>query len=155
MLDCLFCDFVSGKKKCYKIWEDEHHIAFLTPFPNTPGVTVVITKDHYDSYAFDLPDDVLMALTLAAKKVGKIIDKTIPGVGRTGMVFEGFGINHIHAKLFPMHGTAQLEKWQPIESSVNTFFKEYPGYITTHDCHGEMDETAISELADKLKAAAK
>ena len=34
----IFDDIVSGKMKSWKIWEDEKFLAFLTPFPNTPGL---------------------------------------------------------------------------------------------------------------------
>lgn len=104
-MECIFCKILSGSVPCHKIWEDEGHLAFLSPYPNTIGFSVVITKDHYSSYAFDLPDDILKNLIVATKKVAKLIDSRLPDVGRTGMIFEGFGIDHVHAKLFPMHGT--------------------------------------------------
>ena len=87
-MDCLFCKIVKGEIPSHKVWEDEKHLAFLTIFPNTPGFTVVITKDHYDSYVFDLPEDILKDLVIASKKVGKLIDSKFEDVGRTGMIFE-------------------------------------------------------------------
>jgi diadenosine tetraphosphate (Ap4A) HIT family hydrolase len=88
MSDCLFCKFASGEFPCHKVWEDEKHLAFLTIFPNTDGVTVVIPKQHYSSYAFDLPSDVFHDLVDAARAVAKKIDAAFDDVGRTGMVFE-------------------------------------------------------------------
>jgi diadenosine tetraphosphate (Ap4A) HIT family hydrolase len=114
--DCIFCKIVAGEAPCNKIWEDEKHTAFLSIFPNTPGFSVVITKEHYSSYAFELPDQVLADLVLAVKKVAKLIDSKLPDVGRTGMIFEGFGVDHVHAKLFPMHGT-KSEEWKQHKSS--------------------------------------
>ncbi|MBI2790902.1 MAG: HIT family protein [Gammaproteobacteria bacterium] len=133
MLDCIFCKIASGKEKSYTIWEDEKHIAFLSIFPNTPGTSVVIPKKHYPSYAFDLPDQVLAELIVAAKKVSKLLDSKLEDVGRTAMVFEGFGVDHVHAKLFPMHGTANIKEWVPIKSNVDKFFDKYEGYISSHD----------------------
>ena len=97
-MSCIFCDIVAGKSPCHKVWEDEHHLAFLSIFPNTKGVTVVIPKTHYSSYAFDLPDNVLTNLMLATKSVAKLLDAKLDDVGRTGMIFEGFGVDHVHAK---------------------------------------------------------
>ena len=148
--DCIFCKIVSGNLSSHKIWENENYIAFLTIFPNTEGATVVIPKKHYSSYAFDLPEDVLTNLVLAAKKVGKLLDSKLKDVGRTAMVFEGFGVDHIHAKLFPMHGTADMKEWKPINSKINKYFNKYPGYISTHDAEREDDEK-LKELADKIK----
>lgn len=43
-MTCIFCQIVEGKAPCHKVWEDEHHLAFLSIFPNTDGFTVVIPK---------------------------------------------------------------------------------------------------------------
>lgn len=64
-------DRADNQKKypSYKIWEDERHLAFLSIFPNTPGFSVVITKEHRPSYVFALDDESMAGLLLAAKKV--------------------------------------------------------------------------------------
>ncbi len=150
MEDCIFCKIVEGKVPCHKIWEDENHLAFLSIFPNTEGFSVVIPKRHHPSYAFDLPDKVLSDLVLASKKVGRLIDSKLEDVGRTGMIFEGFGVDHVHAKLFPMHGTADMEEWEELKSNVDKFFKKYEGYISSHDYKREDDER-LRELAKKIR----
>jgi len=148
--DCIFCKIVKGELSCHKIWEDKKHLAFLSIYPNTDGFTVLITKEHYPSYAFDLPDNVLKDFIIAAKKVAKLLDKKLEDVGRTGLIFEGFGINHVHAKLFPMHGTANITKWKPIKSTVNKFFEKYEGYISSHD-YKRADDKKLAELAKKIR----
>lgn len=150
MTECIFCKIVRGELPSHKIWEDEHYLAFLSIFPNTKGFSVVIPKEHYPSYAFELPDEVLSGLVLAAKKVGKLLDEKLEDVGRTGMIFEGFGVDHIHAKLFPMHGTAHMEKWQPLKSNVDKYFEKYEGYISSHDYKRE-DDAKLSSLAAKIR----
>ncbi|MAF50850.1 MAG: diadenosine tetraphosphate hydrolase [Nanoarchaeota archaeon] len=150
MTNCVFCKIVSEEIPSHKFWEDKDHIAFLTIFPNTEGFSVVIPKKHYPSYAFDLEDDVLTDLILASKKVGKLLDSKLDGVGRTGLIFEGFGIDHIHAKLFPMHGTKDIKNWKPIHSNINKYFKKYEGYISSHD-YKQADDKKLEKLAKKLK----
>ncbi len=152
MENCIFCKIVKGEVPSHKIWEDDKHLAFLSIFPNTEGFAVVITKKHYPSYAFDLPDGVLKELVLATKKVAKLLDSAFDDVGRTGMFFEGFGVDHMHSKLFPMHGTANIEKWQPIESKRKDFYKEYPGFLSSHDSD-RMDDDKLAQIADKIKKA--
>lgn len=132
-IECVFCKIVQKQEPAYIIWESDTHMAFLSIFPNTPGVTVVIPKKHFDSYVFDLSDHDLTKLILATKQVAQLLDKKLENVSRTAVVFEGFGINHVHAKLFPMHGTALLKEWKPIKSSVRTYFDVYEGYISSHD----------------------
>lgn len=148
--DCIFCKIVKGEMPCHKIWEDEKHLAFLSIFPNTEGFSVVIPKAHYSSYAFDLDEDVLKDLVIATKKVGKLIDLKLDDVGRTGMIFEGFGVDHVHAKLFPMHGTADMSKWKPIISEQEKFFDQYEGYLSSHDCK-RADDEKLAELAKKIR----
>ena len=149
MKDCIFCKIVKGEAPCHKIWEDRKHLAFLSIFPNTKGFSVVITKKHYSSYAFDLPDDVLKELTVASKKVSKLIDRKLKDVGRTSMIFEGFGVDHAHAKLFPMHGT-KMKKWKVMNSNVNKYFKKYEGYISYHD-YKRADDKKLAKLAKKIR----
>ena len=153
MEDCIFCKIVNGTAPAYKVWEDEKYLAFLTIFPNTEGFTVVVTKDHYDSYAFDLPDDVLTGLVLASKKVGKLLDERLDDVGRTGMIFEGFVVNHMHAKLFPMHGTKN-DEWKQRVSHIDKFFDKYEGYISSHD-YSRADDEWLTRVANKIKNGGK
>lgn len=150
MQDCIFCKIVKGEAPSHKVWEDDKHIAFLSIFPNTEGTTVVISKAHHTSYAFDLPDEVLSELMLATKKVANLIDSKLEDVGRTAMVFEGYGVDHIHAKLFPMHGTENIKKWKPIESKIDKYFNRYEGYISSHDYKRE-DDDKLAKIAKKIR----
>ena len=150
MNDCIFCKIVKGEVPSHKIWENKDHLAFLTIFPNTEGFSVVIPKKHYPSYLFDLSDKVIIDLILSAKKVAKLLDLKLEDVGRTGMIFEGFGVDHIHAKLFPMHGTTNIKEWKPLKSNVDKYFKKYEGYISSHDYKREDDEK-LAKLARKIR----
>ncbi|MFA5403361.1 MAG: HIT domain-containing protein, partial [Ignavibacteria bacterium] len=50
--DCIFCKIIAGEIPSYKVYEDEDFIGILDIFPNTKGMTLLIPKEHYDSYAF-------------------------------------------------------------------------------------------------------
>lgn len=149
MNECIFCKIVSGDLPSHQIWEDSNHLAFLTIFPNTEGVTVVIPKNHYPSYVFDLPDEALKSLMVATKIVAKLLDSKLKDVGRTALVFEGFGVDHVHAKLYPMHGT-DIPEWKPIESTIDKYFEKYEGYISSHDYKRE-DDDKLAALAAKIR----
>lgn len=150
MENCIFCKIVSGEAPAHKIWEDEKHLAFLSIFPNTEGVSVVIPKDHHDSYIFGLPETVMIDLMKAARKVALLLDTKLDDVGRTGLIFEGFGVNHIHAKLFPMHGTADMASWNKVSSSIDTYFEEYDGHLSSHD-GPRADDQKLAQLAEKIR----
>jgi diadenosine tetraphosphate (Ap4A) HIT family hydrolase len=152
MSDCIFCKIVRKEAPAYIIWEDDAHVAFLSIFPNTPGFTVIATKQHLPSYAFDNADEILKELIIATKKVALLLDKAFEDVGRTGMFFEGFGVDHLHSKLFPMHGTADMDTWQPIESGRDEFYDTYPGYLSSHNA-GRADDQQLAALAEKIRKA--
>lgn len=147
--ECVFCRIAAGEEPCHRIWEDENHLAFLSHRPNTEGFSVVITKEHHPSYAFEVPDDILVGLVLASREVGRLLDAAFDDVGRTGMILEGFGVDHLHSKLFPMHGTA-MEAWEPIHSDVDRVFEEYEGYISSHD-GPKGPEKGLKKLAVRLR----
>lgn len=150
MEDCIFCKIAKGKVPSHKIWEDKDYLAILSIFPNTEGFTVVLTKKHYPSYVFDNSDEILTNLVLAAKKVGKLLDKKLDDVGRTGLIAEGFGVDHLHVKLFPMHGTA-MKEWKPKTSGkFNKYFEKYEGFISSNDSE-RADDDKLAELAKKIR----
>lgn len=148
---CIFCKIIKNEMPCHLVDENEDFMAFLTIFPNTLGATVVIPKKHYPSYAFDLEDDVLTGLMLYTKQIAKKLDFFFEDVGRTAMVFEGFGVDHIHAKLFPMHGTKQMhENWKQVSSNVDKYFDQYEGYISSHDFK-RADDRELAKLAEGIR----
>ena len=88
---------------------------------------------------------------LYSKKIAHKLDHFFDDVGRTALVFEGFGVDHVHAKLFPMHGTKLIhENWQPIKSSIDKYFHEYEGYISSHDFKRE-DDIKLALLAEEIR----
>lgn len=149
--DCIFCKIVAKESPSHTVWEDEKHLAFLSIFPNTEGVTVVIPKEHYPSSIAELPDEVSNAILSAAKQVAKKIDAAYDDVDRCGFVFEGFGVNHLHAKLFPLHGTSS-DNWKEHESNVDKYFEYYEGHISSHD-HDRADDAALAKIAERIRNA--
>jgi histidine triad (HIT) family protein len=55
MTDCIFCKIVSGEIPAYKVYEDEHFLAFLDIHPQSPGHVQVIPKEHY-RWVWDVPN---------------------------------------------------------------------------------------------------
>lgn len=148
MKNCIFCKIISGEVPCYKIWEDQNHIAFLSIFPNTKGFTVVATKEHRSSYIFENDKKTVDGIMEAAREVANLIDTKMEDVGRTGVIFEGFGVDHLHAKLFPMHGTKN-DEWKQHISDVDKYFEKYEGYISSHD-YKRADDKELEEIAKLL-----
>lgn len=126
--NCIFCKIVAGEIPSYKIREDENFVAFLDISPNCKGQTLVIPKKHYDSDLFLMPDDIYSDYLLATKKVVKILKEKLQ-VERVGMIMEGMGVNHVHMKLYPMHGVGKQR--EPVLSWEPEFFNEYPWFLVS------------------------
>ena len=78
------------------------------------------------------------------------MDESLDGVGRTGMFFEGYGIDHLHSKLFPMHGIGNKSDFKNIKSKLNKYFYSYEGYISSHDCD-QADDKELTNLAKEIR----
>jgi histidine triad (HIT) family protein len=146
----IFHKIASGELPCHKIWEDKKHLAFLSIYPNTEGVAVVIPKKYASGYFADCDDKTIEDLITAAKKVARLLDSKFPDSARTALVLEGYGVNYLHAKLYPLHGTNKKGKWRPIKSGINTYFKKYPGYVCSNDSK-RADDKELAKLAEKLR----
>ena len=147
MEDCVFCKIVKGEIPGYKIWEDDKYMALLDINPNTVGMTLVIPKKHFDSYVVDMDDKNYCELLLAAKKVSKLLDKTLK-TKRTALVMEGLGVNHAHIKLYPIYGLDK--KFEETWAKEKIFFERYQGYISTQ-LGPKADERTLKEIANKIK----
>jgi histidine triad (HIT) family protein len=150
--NCLFCNIVNGEHPSWIIWEDPHHIAFLTPYPNTPGFTVVATKQHLDSNIFNLPNHELHSLIDAAGMVSKLLNTTLD-VKRSALIAEGMGINHAHIKLVPLYGIPEGD-WEPINSTMDITFTTYPGYVSSHD-GPRAENSELDRIANLIRAKQK
>lgn len=140
--NCIFCKIQAGTIKATKIWEDDNFFAILDKYPNTKGMTLVISKNHYPSYVFDLSNDIYEKAMSATKKVAKLLDKKL-NIQRTAMAMEGMGIDHLHIKLYPLHGLPK--NFEPVWNDNKVFLEKYNGYITTL-----MGPEAKQEDLDKL-----
>lgn len=145
--DCIFCKIVNGVIPSVKVWEDEKHIAILDINPNTEGMTLVLTKNHFDSDATDMPEKEYSDLMLAVKKVAKLLEKGL-GIKRAAFVMEGMGVNHVHIKLYPLYGIE--EKFKETWAKEKKYFQRYEGYISTQ-LGPEKSKEELEKVAKKIR----
>ena len=110
-------------------------------------MTLVITKEHYDSDATDMPDKEYSRLMIASKKVAKLLEKKLK-VKRVAIVMEGLGVNHVHIKLYPIHGLE--EKFREMWAKDRIYFDKYEGYISTQIGPQKSIEE-LNNIAEKIK----
>lgn len=142
MVSTIFDDIVSGQVKSWKVWEDDEFLAFLTPFPNTPGFTVLIPKKNVGDYIFSLDDELYRRFLMAMKKVAGILEKAFD-TSRVALIFEGTGVAHVHAKL-----ADETNVWSP----DTEFNEEYQGWLTSAEGPRMADER-LDEIQAKIWSA--
>lgn len=147
MTNCLFCRIIEGKEKSWTIYEDDLHTGFLTPFPNTPGFAVLVTKEHLDSQVLSMKEERYTEFLKAARRLGNLLDLKL-GTKRTGLIIEGMGVDHAHIKLVPMHGIPN-GPWNPIRSSKPEYNEIYEGYLTSKD-GPRMRDDELDVIAKKI-----
>ena len=146
MHGCVFCEIVNGTLPSFKFFENAEFMAILDKYPNTVGQSIVIPKKHLDSYLFDLSPEYINELMKFTRETSRILEKGL-NVMRVHLVFEGMLINHLHAKLYPLHGIR--EKFQRIETRERVFFDRYPGYLTTL-LGPEADDNTLENMRKKI-----
>lgn len=149
MSETIFDKIISGELKSWKVWENENYLAFLTPFPNTPGLTIVIPKINTGDYVFDLKQEDYKGLLSASKTVAKILEKTF-STPRVSLIFEGTGVAHVHAKLYPLHGelAGKTDVWSP----HTEFNLQYEGWLTTAE-GPRMSDRELDDIQKKILEA--
>ena len=105
-MSSIFTKIVDGEIPCYKVAEDEHHLAFLDVMPIAKGHTLVIPKKEVD-LIFDLDEEEYKNLWAFAQKVAKKLKAAVPCV-RVGVAVVGLEVPHAHIHLVPMNEIKDL-----------------------------------------------
>ena len=105
-MSSIFTKIVNGEIPCYKVAEDEHHLAFLDVMPIAKGHTLVIPKKEVD-LIFDLDEEEYKNLWAFAQKVAKKLRAAVPCV-RVGVAVVGLEVPHAHIHLVPMNEIKDL-----------------------------------------------
>ena len=105
-MSSIFTKIVNSEIPCYKVAEDEHHLAFLDVMPIAKGHTLVIPKKEVD-LIFDLDEEEYKNLWAFAQKVAKKLKAAVPCV-RVGVAVVGLEVPHAHIHLVPMNEIKDL-----------------------------------------------
>ena len=97
----IFSKIIAGEIPCYRIAEDEKHLAFLDINPNAEGHTLCIPKTEVDQL-FDLSKEDYAALMLFSRKLAQALKKTVP-CQRIAMSVIGLEVPHAHVHLIPLN----------------------------------------------------
>lgn len=109
--DCIFCKIVAGQIPCFKIYEDDHTLAFMDINPACRGHALAIPKAHFPNL-FESPDETLAVTVATAKKVARAVQTTVNPDGLNLVQANGPGaaqsVFHLHMHVIPRFSDDQL-----------------------------------------------
>jgi len=129
---CIFCKIVKREIPAKVIYEDEKTMAFLDINPRSKGHTLVIPKEHYETFE-ELPEDTALALIRTIKKVLEILKP---------LNFDGYNIlnnnkptagqevPHLHFHIIPRYKDEREEVIKlspPVEVDLDKVLEELKG----------------------------
>jgi len=97
MESCIFCQIVSSKAPCFKVYEDKDFLAFLDIYPRVEGHTLVIPKKHY-RFVYDVPN--FSSYWEVVLKITKAMQKTLNPYFITYLT-HGLQVPHAHIHIMP------------------------------------------------------
>jgi len=95
----IFEKIVAGQIPCFKIAEDQEHLAFLDIRPVAPGHTLVIPKAAIDP-VFKMTEAEYLKLMVFTKKVADQLKEKL-SCERICLSIVGFEVPHAHIHLIP------------------------------------------------------
>ena len=104
MDNCIFCKIIKGEIPCYKIYEDEHTLAFLDISEDYFGHTLVVPKQHCANI-LDASADALRRVLSSVKKISRHYVKHCHASGinvlNNNGESAGQSVMHLHFHIIP------------------------------------------------------
>lgn len=120
---CVFCKIISGEFSCYKIYEDDVVISFLSIDPVTYGHTLVIPKEHVLGYQ-EIDLETLNHINKVGKDIYKKLETNLKPNGiklvqNNGSLQE---VKHYHLHLIPVY-TKEPENKKDFDKVLNEILR--------------------------------
>jgi histidine triad (HIT) family protein len=127
----LFSKIVAGEIPCYKIYEDEDHLAFLDIQPLVMGHVLCIPKIEVD-YLFDMTPESISALWSFTLPVAKALRQAVP-CKRIATSVIGLEVPHVHIHLVPVNQIGDInftkEKLKPEAQELASIAEKIRSYF--------------------------
>jgi histidine triad (HIT) family protein len=102
----IFAKILRGEFPCYKVYEDDHVLAFLDIMPRTPGHTLVIPKAPARNILDISPED-FAHVARGSQKIARAAMQAFKADGITIQQFSeaagGQVVFHLHMHVMPRH----------------------------------------------------
>jgi len=102
-MNCIFCKIIDGEIPSYKVYEDDHVIAFLDISQVTKGHTLVVPKKHIKN-VYDMDEDLASKVFLSVPKIANAIKDAFQPIGMNIINNNDKphqSVDHFHIHLIP------------------------------------------------------
>ena len=103
-MSCIFCKIIEGTAPSYKVYEDQHTVAFLDLNPISDGHVLLVPRLH-TTYIEELPEPVSEALMKTLLKIfppiQRAMDSTDSNIGINNGPNAGQIVPHVHIHIIP------------------------------------------------------
>ena len=120
MSDCLFCKIARQEIPAVTLHEDPDLIAFLDLQPVRKGHTLIIPRQHFETFDA-LPEALAGKIVTLGQKLARRM-KEVFGVERVAFLFTGVHVAHAHAHVVPMHEQMDITSQRYIVSPAEVKF---------------------------------
>ena len=97
-MTCVICDYVSGKIRTKKLYEDEDILAVFNPKPAVFGHAIIFPKKHL-TILQQIPENVVKKIFSVAQQLAGIIFEAVGAEGTNIMINEGVAAGQKHAHM--------------------------------------------------------
>lgn len=110
--DCVFCKIVRREIPASIIYEDEFVMAFLDVAPATLGHTLVIPKEHHETF-LSTPQNLMHQVMEVAQRIGQVQMKALHANGVNILInnypLAGQSVMHHHVHVIPRYDKDGLQ----------------------------------------------
>lgn len=127
-MDCIFCKIIDGDIPSYKVYEDEHVLAFLDITQGTKGHTLVIPKKHVKN-VYELDSETAKQVFSVVPKIANALKKSFNPIGLNVVNNNDQPLQsvfHFHIHLIPRYENDGM-----VLSTVNNYGKFEPEHFTS------------------------
>lgn len=119
MEECLFCKIANGDLPAFKLYEDDHILAFLDLHPIRAGHALVIPQAHHVWFE-DLPQPLATRITTCAQQISRAMKATYK-VERVALFYTGIHVPHAHAHVVPMRHVHDVTSAAYLQDGLDSF----------------------------------
>ena len=102
--DCIFCKIIKGEIPCFKLYEDDHTMAFMDINPAHEGHALVVPRVHARDL-LSVEPEAIAAVAVTARRVARAVDATLAPEGLNLLQCNGEAagqsVFHLHMHVLP------------------------------------------------------